>query len=281
MDRDKTRQAPALSVSGTPQIAAGIGRGADMPDRVVIGTGGRHVTSDSLALLARLHRMHINSGSAARPVIVTTATTCVTMLFSWILLTTAATATAATALQVLPPVNWTSTTTTTDVFKIANAPPTVYVSSSSAAVRDTDGITLIPPSTLEFANTFAADLLDLFGREFTVQVVDEPPSAGVYLTILPEEARGGLEYESGQATTEGYELEISGALVQVKGAGARGAWWGTRTLLQSLVVGDGTVKAGKTRDAPAVSTRGFMLDAGRKWYSLGVCSSSSSRFSSI
>ncbi|KAI5843263.1 putative beta-N-hexosaminidase [Tricharina praecox] len=192
------------------------------------------------------------------------------MLFSWILLTTAATATAATALQVLPPVNWTSTTTTTDVFKIANAPPTVYVSSSSAAVRDTDGITLIPPSTLEFANTFAADLLDLFGREFTVQVVDEPPSAGVYLTILPEEARGGLEYESGQATTEGYELEISGALVQVKGAGARGAWWGTRTLLQSLVVGDGTVKAGKTRDAPAVSTRGFMLDAGRKWYSLGL-----------
>jgi len=193
-----------------------------------------------------------------------------TMLLSCVVLLTTG-ATAAMGLQVLPPVNWTSASTDA-VFKIADAAPTIYLSAASASVRDADGLTLVPPSTLEFARTFACDLSEIFSREFTVQVVDAPPSAGVFLTILPDKAaaRQGLEYESGRPTTEGYELDISGRLVQVRGAGARGVWWGTRTLLQALVIGEGAVGAGKTRDAPAVSTRGFLLDAGRKWYSLSV-----------
>jgi hexosaminidase len=44
-------------------------------------------------------------------------------------------------------------------------------------------------------------------------------------------------------------------------------FWGTRTLLQEMVVANGsTLQAGRTIDAPAYATRGYMLDAGRKWY---------------
>jgi hexosaminidase len=44
-------------------------------------------------------------------------------------------------------------------------------------------------------------------------------------------------------------------------------FWGTRTLLQEMVVANGsTLQVGRTIDAPAYATRGYMLDAGRKWY---------------
>ena len=47
-------------------------------------------------------------------------------------------------------------------------------------------------------------------------------------------------------------------------------WWGTRTILQELELRGGRVRAGRVRDAPAYETRGYMLDAGRKWYSAQV-----------
>jgi hexosaminidase len=36
--------------------------------------------------------------------------------------------------------------------------------------------------------------------------------------------------------------------------------------LQELLIGNGSLATGRVVDAPAYSTRGFMLDAGRKWY---------------
>lgn len=62
--------------------------------------------------------------------------------------------------------------------------------------------------------------------------------------------------------------------VHIQGVGAQGLWWGTRTLLQEIVLAlqsqpekEGVrLRLGTTHDAPSYRTRGFMLDAGRKWY---------------
>ncbi|KAL4916722.1 glycoside hydrolase superfamily [Aspergillus aurantiobrunneus] len=43
-------------------------------------------------------------------------------------------------------------------------------------------------------------------------------------------------------------------------------WWGTRTVLQMLLIGNNTLPTGRASDAPAYATRGYMFDAGRKWY---------------
>lgn len=55
----------------------------------------------------------------------------------------------------------------------------------------------------------------------------------------------------------------------IGGAGARGMFWGTRTLLQLLGSEEGRVAPGHIVDAPAYATRGYLLDAGRKWYTPG------------
>jgi len=109
--------------------------------------------------------------------------------------------------------------------------------------------------------------------------VDRGP--GIYLGI--DEA-GMYTYESGVETSEGYTIDVVGDSVKILGGGARGIWWGTRTLLQELMLarevagvrqGDKTeevieLKAGRAVDSPAYPTRGFLLDAGRKWYSADV-----------
>lgn len=77
-----------------------------------------------------------------------------------------------------------------------------------------------------------------------------------------------MTYENGKATSEGYELEITPSGAIISGTGARGMWWGTRTLLQQILSTNGSVPtAAAIVDAPAYATRGLMLDAGRKWYS--------------
>ncbi|KAF9240848.1 glycoside hydrolase family 20 protein [Melanogaster broomeanus] len=79
-------------------------------------------------------------------------------------------------------------------------------------------------------------------------------------------------YYSGFATVEGYDFTISNTSYVISGSGPIGAWWGTRTLLQQLVLsqhGDDvrySVPAGSGTDSPGWEVRGFMLDAGRHWY---------------
>lgn len=47
-------------------------------------------------------------------------------------------------------------------------------------------------------------------------------------------------------------------------------FWGTRTLLQQLLIANGSsLQLGRVIDAPVCATRGYMLDAGRKWYTAG------------
>ncbi|KAF2502632.1 beta-N-hexosaminidase [Lophium mytilinum] len=174
---------------------------------------------------------------------------------------------AVSALQALSPVQW-SRNASTGAFSIASSAKTIYIESTFASHVDTGGLTLIPPSAYEFAETFLEDLEQITGTNWTLQRIGVLPTngSGIYLGSLGGNF-SGLTYENGVVTEEGYELEVQGSSVFIRGQGARGMWWGTRTLLQQILLANGSsIPAGKISDAPAYSTRGFMLDAGRKWY---------------
>ncbi|EEP79638.1 conserved hypothetical protein [Uncinocarpus reesii 1704] len=174
---------------------------------------------------------------------------------------------AASALQTLPPVEFTARPG--EGFSISSAPKTVYVDSSFAETKDKDGLSLIPPSAYEFAETFIGDLGQISGTDWKLERLERVPEdgKGIYLGRF----RGSVDnltYQNGEHTEEAYELEVGGARVYIGGTGARGMWWGTRTLLQQLLLaGNGQLPAGRAVDVPAYVTRGYMLDCGRKWYS--------------
>ncbi|KAG9204334.1 hypothetical protein G6514_001408 [Epicoccum nigrum] len=177
----------------------------------------------------------------------------------------------AVALQPLPPVQWTNTNALSNGFdglSTSNSSKTIYIENAFADVADTEGLTLIPPTAFQFAETFRQDLANWTNANWTLQRVEKFPesAAGIFLGSF-RGSSDGLKYENGDATEEGYEIEITNRTVYIGGTGARGMFWGTRTLLQQALIANGSsLPAGRTVDAPAYATRGYMLDAGRKWY---------------
>ncbi|KAF1847793.1 glycoside hydrolase family 20 protein [Cucurbitaria berberidis CBS 394.84] len=186
------------------------------------------------------------------------------------------------ALQPLPPVQWVGSNSTNSGFSLSKASREIYIDRSFGNVRDTEGLTLIPPTAHEFAETFRSDISALFGGDWTLVQVDELPSTGILLGRF----RGSgdqIIYENGRVTEEGYEIEVTDGRVYIGGVGARGLFWGTRTLLQELLISNGSVSPGRAVDTPAYATRGYMvglrgtmcipffagfayLIIGRKWY---------------
>lgn len=187
-------------------------------------------------------------------------------------LSTLALATVASALQTLPPVEWDqqdSYINATHGFSLQKADHIIYLQDDIANWRDQNGLTLIPPSALEFAHTLRGDLQEITNSSWQIRTVKHPPkqASGVFLSRSKKPSN--FTYEDGTATEEGYELIVEHNRVSIQGSGARGMWWGTRTLLQQLVLSPhASIPTGRIKDAPAYATRGFMLDAGRKWYSL-------------
>ncbi|RYP04944.1 hypothetical protein DL764_004156 [Monosporascus ibericus] len=174
------------------------------------------------------------------------------------------------ALQPLPPppLDRIVTNATVTGFDFSKIPRIVYITSDLASRRDSGGLTLIPPSGEEFARTFVEDLTSMTGEEWSLKVTGKLPcTSGIILTTY-EGDPAKLAYEDGTPTEEGYALEVAHGKATIRGAGSRGAWWGTRTLLQQLMISNWTTIAELSiTDAPSYATRGFMLDAGRKWYS--------------
>lgn len=174
------------------------------------------------------------------------------------------------ALQPLPPppAGRAASNDTASAFDFTKIPRTVFISSELAARRDSEGLTLIPPSGEEFAQTFVEDLTSLTGEVWSLQVTDKPDCvvAGIFLAAYDGgDPPAALAYEDGTPTEEGYVLNVADGKATIRGAGARGAWWGTRTLLQQLLIADWTTLPEiSLTDAPAYATRGFLLDAGRK-----------------
>ncbi|PYH41066.1 beta-N-acetylhexosaminidase [Aspergillus saccharolyticus JOP 1030-1] len=173
------------------------------------------------------------------------------------------------ALQVLPPVEWNATGLSRDGFDIWAVEKNIFITSTFASWRDENGLTLIPPSAGEFAETFRQDVEEMTNTSWVLRVVDtvQINETGIFLDFLNKQ-QVNLTYENKEPTEEGYELIFDAGRASIRGSGARGMWWGTRTFLQQLLIHDlETVPAGRTLDAPSSVTRGFMLDAGRKWYS--------------
>ena len=172
-----------------------------------------------------------------------------------------------TSRDLLPPVPET-TESRSGNWSLGLSPKTIYIEDSFAATVDNDGLTLIPPAANDFAALFRDDLSELTGWNWTLHRVAEVPSnaSGIFLGAFSEDV-SKMTYENGKATSEGYEIDINSNTVSILGTGARGMWWGTRTFLQLLLVGNGIVSTGRIVDAPAFATRGYLLDAGRKWYS--------------
>ncbi|CAZ85292.1 unnamed protein product [Tuber melanosporum] len=164
------------------------------------------------------------------------------------------------AYNALPPVPWRYSTGT---FKFSlRRPPTIYLQESAAEARDTDGLTLIPPSVREFAETFAGDLKDRFHVDVRVECVAFErgrAGPGIYLGI--DEGPGKYTYESGIETSEGYTISVAEDSELMLAREVGGVHPGDR---RDEVI---ELKAGRAVDSPAYPTRGFLLDAGRKWYS--------------
>jgi hexosaminidase len=100
----------------------------------------------------------------------------------------------------------------------------------------------------------------------------QPPSNGdIVLTLLPNATAETFTLAKGTPTTEGYQLDVRSSAVIISGSGAKGVFWGTRTLLQGLVLGNGSFPVGIIKDQPDWQTRGFMLGNFTLFMPFGQC----------
>lgn len=179
----------------------------------------------------------------------------------------------AVALQPLPPPVEAPGNEQPDVLpevRYSDLAKSIFITKELAERKDSEGLSLIPPSGQQFAETFRDDLASLTNEAWSLQVVDtlDTNASGILLG-LSEEDRDAFVYANGVPTEEGYDLRLEAGRAIVYGSGARGAFWGTRTLLQYFIMTNWTepLPGQNLRDVPDYATRGYMLDAGRKWYS--------------
>ena len=137
----------------------------------------------------------------------------------------------------------------------------IFVDEAVANSTLDDGLTLIPPTLDAFAATFASDVKELFPHvQVTTSVIlaSKIPSltGHVFLTIS---SQVNSSTASGSPTSEGYEMSVTPSGVSITGAGAKGVFWATRTLLQGLVQTQGHFPSSTIADQPDWSTRGLML----------------------
>ncbi|HMG31161.1 MAG TPA: family 20 glycosylhydrolase [Jiangellaceae bacterium] len=103
------------------------------------------------------------------------------------------------------------------------------------------------------------DLAAVTGLALPVAVKQRPRAGDLFLSA------GGTDAQLG---SEGYRLVI-GDRVEITAGGATGVFYGTQTVLQMLrsMPGQRTLPRGEARDWPRFRERGYMLDAGRKYWS--------------
>ena len=107
------------------------------------------------------------------------------------------------------------------------------------------------------ASILVEDLKELMGWEYTITTGKAKKNA-IYLSLSqPDEQLGN----------EGYVLAINNK-VSIEAPTAQGVFWGTRSLLQMLFSQKAQLAKGTIRDWPEFPSRGFMLDVGRKFFTL-------------
>ncbi|KAJ7163325.1 hypothetical protein C8R46DRAFT_1193793 [Mycena filopes] len=130
----------------------------------------------------------------------------------------------------------------------------VLVDSRFQSTVDLNGKTLIPPTLLAFAHTFASDLVEL-GLHVPVQVASSAQPGSVFLTISSDHI---FLDAAGRNTSERYTFTVGTGSVIISGASPLGAWWGTRTLIQQAKLGDLKLPLGSGNDVPGWGTRGLV-----------------------
>ena len=107
------------------------------------------------------------------------------------------------------------------------------------------------------ASILVEDLKELMGWEYTITTGKAKKNA-IYLSLSkPDEQLGN----------EGYVLAIN-KKVSIEAPTPQGVFWGTRSLLQMLFNQKAQLAKGTIRDWPEFPNRGFMLDVGRKFFTL-------------
>ncbi|KAK8089136.1 hypothetical protein PG997_004097 [Apiospora hydei] len=95
-----------------------------------------------------------------------------------------------------------------------NFPRTIYLQSDLASRRDTDGLSLIPPSGREFAETFRDDLTRLTQSEWSLKVVESfgKNGSGVFLDLSRDKSAnfqlGRSRYVVGNSDTPATPYDI-------------------------------------------------------------------------
>jgi len=113
---------------------------------------------------------------------------------------------------------------------------------------------------MPIAVTFLDDLKQLsIKNSFSVRK-GTPRKGDIYFTLKPSDT---------SIRKEGYILSVND-FIKVEASQATGAFWATRTLLQILEQDQEhrNIPAGVARDFPQFEIRGFVLDCGRKFFSL-------------
>ncbi|KAF5393597.1 hypothetical protein D9757_000004 [Collybiopsis confluens] len=160
---------------------------------------------------------------------------------------------------------------------ISSSPSSSFtVDSSLKIVVDSEFAQNGSPSLAGFAQTFHSDLQSItgLGNVSQVQIGKAPsdPSVPTIFLTLGASKSANLTLFNGKTSNEGYEFEVTERLYTIRGVSTKGAWWGTRTLLQQVVlsIANGTnpavIPTGSGADNPGWEIRGFMLDVGRHWF---------------
>ena len=127
-------------------------------------------------------------------------------------------------------------------------------------VSDQSRIVYNDDALKETAQYFQEDYEDMTGKSIEVVQGTSVQSGDFYLTLTDDLSKGLQD--------EGYLMEISDS-VTVEAETTTGAFWATRTILQALKGNDNvSIPKGTTRDYPLYKVRGFILDVGRKTFTL-------------
>lgn len=123
-------------------------------------------------------------------------------------------------------------------------------------IQDTTKVVVLDPRLQEVAQVFINDYKDLTGNTLSLAT---QAKAGDIVFTMTNDASFGLQ-------KEGYILDVEDQ-VTITAYDTVGAFWATRTILQSILH-DQQLPKGIVRDYPLYAVRGFILDVGRKTFTL-------------
>ena len=110
------------------------------------------------------------------------------------------------------------------------------------------------------AETFAEDYKAMSGKTLKVVSGVTPKAGDISFTLTKDQSKGLQD--------EGYLMDISD-YITVEAETETGSFWATRTILQILKQNNNiTIPKGVTRDYPLYKVRGFILDVGRKTFTM-------------